>query len=266
MSWAKEIEGIEDALEILRADDPIAAFGAAGAAKTDSLRRLMLRARALFDVAMANNGLKAKLAPSTVAEFDADRSGGSVDFAILCHCASLLGSEYKEWLAPVVFADPSVIEVALASWRAEDIQRDATMVEQLRGLNSRGCESPIEERMLRALRRLFPNAGPWALAGERASLFHARRGPWHLVGQHEASGYRLDFAAITDSHLVAIECDGHDYHERTKEQARHDRSRDRALQAAGWSVLRFTGSEIHENADACASEVVRFLDNLELAL
>jgi hypothetical protein len=44
--------------------------------------------------------------------------------------------------------------------------------------------------------------------------------------------------------LVAVECDGHDYHERTKEQAQRDKARDRALQSIGWRVARFTGSEI----------------------
>lgn len=43
---------------------------------------------------------------------------------------------------------------------------------------------------------------------------------------------------------IAIELDGHDFHERTKEQATRDKKRDRALVSAGWSVLRFTGSEV----------------------
>jgi hypothetical protein len=43
---------------------------------------------------------------------------------------------------------------------------------------------------------------------------------------------------------LAVECDGHDYHERTAEQAARDKARDRALQALGWTVARFTGREI----------------------
>lgn len=46
-----------------------------------------------------------------------------------------------------------------------------------------------------------------------------------------------------DSQL-AIELDGHDFHERTKEQARRDKKRDRDLSALGFPVARFTGSEI----------------------
>ena len=73
--------------------------------------------------------------------------------------------------------------------------------------------------------------------------------------------YRLDFAIVdaVTSKYVAIECDGHEFHEKTKEQAKHDRARDRALIADGWTVLRFTGSEVWSDAPACVREVVRML-------
>lgn len=56
---------------------------------------------------------------------------------------------------------------------------------------------------------------------------------------------------------VAVECDGHEYHERTKEQARRDKSRDRKLLSLGFPVLRFTGSEIHEGPLRAAESVLR---------
>lgn len=60
--------------------------------------------------------------------------------------------------------------------------------------------------------------------------------------------------------MVAVECDGHDYHERTKEQARRDRARDRAIQMMGIASLRFTGSEINEDPCGCALQVLDYLD------
>lgn len=54
---------------------------------------------------------------------------------------------------------------------------------------------------------------------------------------------------------AVIECDGHEFHERTKEQATRDRSRDRRLQDDGHRVFRFTGSEIYRNPLDCAREV-----------
>lgn len=67
--------------------------------------------------------------------------------------------------------------------------------------------------------------------------------------------YRLDFA-VTHAR-IAVEVDGHDFHERTKEQAARDKSRDRALQAEGWRVLRFTGSEVWNDPRRCAKEVAQ---------
>ena len=56
--------------------------------------------------------------------------------------------------------------------------------------------------------------------------------------------------------FVVVECDGHDFHERTKEQAAKDRSRDRRLQDAGYRIYRFTGSEIYREPMNCASEAL----------
>jgi very-short-patch-repair endonuclease len=72
--------------------------------------------------------------------------------------------------------------------------------------------------------------------------------------QHVVAGYRVDLALIGPCIKVAIECDGHDFHEKTKEQAARDKARDRAITAEGYTLLRFTGSEIWANALACASE------------
>lgn len=59
---------------------------------------------------------------------------------------------------------------------------------------------------------------------------------------------------------LAIEVDGHDFHERTRAQAQRDKLRDRWLQARGWRVLRFTGSEIiYRDAAAAADEVLGML-------
>lgn len=53
---------------------------------------------------------------------------------------------------------------------------------------------------------------------------------------------------------VVVECDGHDFHERTAEQARRDRERDRNIQD-NYKILRFTGSEIWQDPVGCASQI-----------
>lgn len=56
---------------------------------------------------------------------------------------------------------------------------------------------------------------------------------------------------------VAVELDGHDFHERTKEQASRDKRRDRVLAANGWSVLRFTGSDVYRDPAKVLEEIDR---------
>lgn len=77
--------------------------------------------------------------------------------------------------------------------------------------------------------------------------------------------FRLDFAIVpaqqdtfaqaTELHLpisrIAVELDGHDFHERTKEQVAQRDRRDRLLQAAGWRILHFSGAEFHRDPLAC---------------
>lgn len=46
-----------------------------------------------------------------------------------------------------------------------------------------------------------------------------------------------------------------DYHERTRAQVRHRDRRDRDLQAAGWRLMHFSGSEFHRNPAKCVDEV-----------
>lgn len=112
----------------------------------------------------------------------------------------------------------------------------------------RRCESPAEKR----------------LAVHLLSVLACRA---DLVGQLPVtaggSNYRLDFAVAPESHKVAIEVDGHDFHERTKEQAARDKARDRALQADGWKVLRFTGSEVWNDPHRCALEVRQLVAGLD---
>jgi very-short-patch-repair endonuclease len=70
--------------------------------------------------------------------------------------------------------------------------------------------------------------------------------------------YRADFLLWLDygDTFVAIECDGHEWHERTKQQASADRARDRALLRLNVPALRFTGSDIFHDAESCAVEII----------
>lgn len=69
--------------------------------------------------------------------------------------------------------------------------------------------------------------------------------------QYQVGKYRIDFALPYQK--IAVEIDGHDYH-KTKEQRTRDAARDRWLTINGWTVLRFTGSEVYKDPGACAAQ------------
>jgi len=56
---------------------------------------------------------------------------------------------------------------------------------------------------------------------------------------------------------LGIEIDGHIWHEKTKEQVRNDKQRERFLISSGWQLLRFTGSEVYENPKKCVDEALK---------
>ncbi len=74
--------------------------------------------------------------------------------------------------------------------------------------------------------------------------------------------YRIDFCfelSEEPAEFVFVECDGHEFHERTKDQAERDRRRDREIQAAGIPILRFTGREIYRSPWECGNQVLNFI-------
>ena len=134
------------------------------------------------------------------------------------------------------------------------------------------CESPIESTLLAEMCFAIIGYGRLMLRPRLSSVFdgtdqEAMDGQTIIIPQAQIAGCRVDFAIYSGDLcgkwvMVAIECDGHDFHEKTKEQVARDKSRDRALSAWGVSTLRFTGSEIFKDARACALEISAVLETL----
>jgi very-short-patch-repair endonuclease len=134
------------------------------------------------------------------------------------------------------------------------------------------CESPIERVMLGAIIFTVEFSGwyygtchvahrkyewPDPTGGEAGEIVYVQP----VVGP-----YRPDFLIVVrfdDGSLkfAVIECDGHDYHERTKEQAAYDRERDRWMTERGIKVFRFTGSEIWRDPAKCVNSVMRAIES-----
>ena len=161
--------------------------------------------------------------------------------------------------------------------------------EQLREA-TKPCESKIEVAFLLGLVcacALHDMSVVVTDTDSEENVYLAKGGGWgdmalHITPQEQIDEYRVDFAlglvlgdfgddatrlgSTTPSNIselaemrLVIECDGHDFHERTKEQAARDKQRDRALFCLGYPVMRFTGSEIVAGPVKCAESVMKWI-------
>jgi very-short-patch-repair endonuclease len=115
-------------------------------------------------------------------------------------------------------------------------------------------ESPIEWHFLTALCQAAIRLGYRLGTTPRANDVIAVR-PQQRVGRYRADfviAFRF-FGAEID---ILVECDGHDFHEKTALQAARDKRRDRYFTRLGYRILHFTGAEISKSAVECAEEVL----------
>lgn len=149
---------------------------------------------------------------------------------------------------------------------AEAAQGEAVRFEEEYYSYARHCESPIEELLLAALfadHRI--HEFQVVFMGDLPPSDRFIQGESVYIHQQATVGpYRADFLIhdcslpldLAQPRFMIVECDGHAFHERTKEQARRDKQRDRFFQSRGYKVLRFTGSEIFADAASVAEEVL----------
>ena len=117
------------------------------------------------------------------------------------------------------------------------------------------CESPIEQLL--------------SIELERLNLLDIHKfNPYiDVVGiekqatiQCDKKKYRVDFLIPVwyknqGGICFIVECDGHNFHEKTKEQVKKDNERIRDLQKNNYEIIRFSGSEIYNGAYKCANEI-----------
>jgi very-short-patch-repair endonuclease len=116
--------------------------------------------------------------------------------------------------------------------------------------------SPIERKLYDALIRCLPSE--YELQDLVDDCSYGGGEYACLESQVPIASYFADLLLTANAGgRLVLECDGHDFHNVTKQQAAYDRARDRELLAMGIRTMRFTGSEIHHNADKCAAEAWR---------
>jgi very-short-patch-repair endonuclease len=96
--------------------------------------------------------------------------------------------------------------------------------------------------------------------GKNTAPVIGRVGDVTLFVQQPIERYRADFwltVNCAEGGNVVVEIDGHEWHERTPEQAARDKRRDRVIASVlRCPVLRFTGREMHRDPDACLAECI----------
>lgn len=135
--------------------------------------------------------------------------------------------------------------------------------------NGSSLQSPIEQRLAAHLvwmeaAGLDPKCDEMdEMAGEGPPAGFER---FLIQPQAQIGKYRADFLVGVGANghwrKVVVECDGHNYHERTKEQAAHDKERDRFMTLGGYKILRFAGSEIYKDAGKCADQIQELAEQL----
>lgn len=73
-----------------------------------------------------------------------------------------------------------------------------------------------------------------------------------IVCQYPIGHYRVDFALPKEK--IVIEIDGHAYHS-TTDQILSDQYRQREIEQLGWTVIRFTGSQVWNESRICVQRV-----------
>lgn len=129
------------------------------------------------------------------------------------------------------------------------------------------CDSPIEKMLLKGLQvQSFDEDFEFTIGFDPPAAADFGKPAILCVPQLPIPPYIADFVLFDlkrskpeRCYALVVECDGHDYHERTKEQAAHDRSRDRIMQFEGFEVIRFTGAEIYADAYGCANQIIAFI-------
>jgi very-short-patch-repair endonuclease len=84
--------------------------------------------------------------------------------------------------------------------------------------------------------------------------------------RYECDQYRVDFycCLLTKRYYygekrVLVELDGHEFHERTEEERRYEKQRDRFFNKNGYIIFHYTGKEVTDDPFVPAAEVLSYL-------
>ena len=146
--------------------------------------------------------------------------------------------------------------------------KDSFMRREMRLAGS--CKSPIERALAAAMLFAqewipYPHVEMFIQGMTWSHDIQFEKDGVYIFPQSRVGRYIADFLIFMQDDearkFIVVECDGHDFHEKTKHQAAQDKKRDRWMIGKGITVLRFTGSEIWANPASCAYQVFDIIDS-----
>lgn len=149
----------------------------------------------------------------------------------------------------------------LLSQKYSDINNDAISFVEVYGFNASECESPIEKIFYIALNMaLFTDKDNDAVY---EMMLHTYINPQYEIVRDNGKSYRVDFYIDNDwmkygTYGLIVECDGHEFHEKTKEQVNRRNDRDLELKNIGYDILHLSGSQIYNNPMKYAYYVIDY--------
>jgi len=137
----------------------------------------------------------------------------------------------------------------------------------------KGMESPIEQILYCALKTIarlnFINEAEPVEYDGKTYVLGLGIWPQYVIGN-----YRVDFLVemsgidyknrIQTKKGIIIECDSQQFHERTEEERRYEKKRDRYLMSKGYKIFHYTGKEILVNPLKIACEIIAFVTDSKI--
>lgn len=126
------------------------------------------------------------------------------------------------------------------------------MYELSDAFNTEGCKSPIEQILSVAL-------------SVKSSVYDVYAVPQVEITSITKKKYYADFGIYKDydsnsTLILLVECDGHNFHEKTKAQVKRDNEREYDLRMSGYDILHFSGSQIYADPYKCADEIFAYCE------
>ena len=142
----------------------------------------------------------------------------------------------------------------------DDIDENPCIPFMVAGMINEYCESPIEQIFYLAFTyESFKRNGGYILLAQEE--IETQSGKYRADFLFSTSENTSPYVEFEEEYNLVIECDGHDFHEKTKEQVRKNNERDMAIKSAGYDIIHFSGSQIYREPLKCAKQAVNYISS-----